>query len=443
MYSIMRSCMQFLPARLLRGLCLSAALAAASAAASAAHVAAATDPYIFATFDGDGSTEQELWIYTSLDGLDWALLADTNFTGPTGTLRDPSIIRHTDGLYYVAYTVRSWSAQSTHFNIASSADLVNWTHVTSVDAGVPGTAYTWAPEFFVDDGTVHVIVSLSPPQPFSFRSYLYTATGAGLATWSAPVAMGIGPNIIDTFVVKTGDAYHAITQNGNSLYMEHATATSLTGPWTYIATGNWAGWGSGKEGPALFQRINGTWGLFADWYSTNGIHTATSADLTTWTSPLAGVPSLATKRHGTVLRQGDATNYRLVNRHSGKVVDVQNPNTSNGALVGQWAWNGNPWQQWQFVDRGDGYHVIISRHSSKCLDVAGASTSDGSTVIQWTCTADAANQQWQMVPAGTGFNLKARHSGKCLNVVGSSVSDAALLEQRACGAAASFQWARQ
>jgi hypothetical protein len=257
------------------------------------------------------------------------------------------------------------------------------------------------------------------------------------------VALGIGPNIIDTFVVKQGDTYHAITQNGDTLYMEHATATSLTGPWTYIATGNWAGWGSGKEGPALFRRINGAWALMADWYSSNGLYTATSTDLSTWTTPLASVPSLATKRHGTVLRQGDTTDYRITNRNSGKVVDVQNVNTSNGALVGQWAWNGNAWQQWQFLDRGDGYYVLISRNSSKCLDVSGASTSDGAVVIQWACTADA-NQQWEMVPAGGSyFNLRARHSGKCLNVVGSSVSDAALLEQRACGAGASFQWTRQ
>lgn len=416
---------------------------AAAGLASAAHVASASDPFIFATFDGDGSSEQELWIYTSLDGLDWAPLADTHFRGPSGTLRDPSIIRHSDGRYYVAYTVQSWSTQSTYFNIASSTDLLNWTHVASVDAGVAGTAYTWAPEFFVDNGVVNVIVSLSPVQPFSFRSYLFTATDASLTSWSAPVAMGIGPNIIDTFVVRQGDTYHAITQNGDTLYMEHATAPSLAGPWTYVATGNWAGWGSGKEGPALFKRIDGSWALFADWYSSNGIHTATSTDLATWTTPLASVASLASKRHGTVLRQGDTTNYRLVNRHSGKVVDVQNVNTSNGALVGQWAWNGNAWQQWQFVDRGDGYHVLISRNSSKCLDVSGASTGDGAVVIQWTCTADA-NQQWEMVPAGGGdFNLRARHSGKCLNVVGSSVSDAALLEQRACGSAASFRWSRE
>ena len=34
-----------------------------------------------------------------------------------------------------------------------------------------------------------------------------------------------------------------------------AAAGSLTGPWTFTGTGNWAGWGSGLEGPALVQHV--------------------------------------------------------------------------------------------------------------------------------------------------------------------------------------------
>jgi hypothetical protein len=415
-------------------------------AANPQGIVHAATTYIFATFDGDGASEQKLWIYTSSDGLTWNLFSNTNFSGPTGVLRDPSIIKHTDGKYYIAYTVQSWTTSSTYFNIASSSNLINWTHVASVNAGISGTYYTWAPEFFIDNGTVKVIASLSP-QAHAFRSYVYTAQNSALSVWSGPVAMGIGPNIIDTFVVKVGSTYHAFTQNGNTLYIEHATATSLTGPWTYIATGNWAGWGSGKEGPALFQLDNGTWRIFGDWYSTNGIYTATSTNLNTWTAPLTSVTSLSSKRHGTVIRDSNFTGtqptyYRITNRNSGKVADVQNPNTSDGAKVGQWTWNSSNWQQWQFQDAGSGYFRIVSRHSGKCLDVNGASTADGAGIIQWAC-GSGTNQQWQWVATGSYFNLKARHSGKCANVVGSSTADGALLEQRTCGTGNSFQWTRQ
>ena len=136
------------------------------------------------------------------------------------------------------------------------------------------------------------------------------------------------------------------------------------------------------------------------------------------------------------------TYYRLTNRNSGKVVDVNSGSTADGGQVLQWTWSGANWQQWQFVDKGSGYFNIVNRNSGKCLDVNGASTADGANIIQWTCNGGN-NQQRQWVATGSYFNLKARHSGKCLNVVGSSTADGALLEQRTCASGNSFQWTRQ
>ncbi len=102
-------------------------------------------------------------------------------------------------------------------------------------------------------------------------------------------------------------------------------------------------------------------------------------------------------------------------RHSGKAMDVQQPNTANGARVGQYTYGGNAWQQWQFQDAGSGYWRLVSRHSGKCLDVVGASTADGAELIQYTC-GSGANQQFQMVANGGYFQLRARHSGKCVDV---------------------------
>jgi hypothetical protein len=138
---------------------------------------------------------------------------------------------------------------------------------------------------------------------------------------------------------------------------------------------------------------------------------------------------------------GGATFYRLTNRNSGKVMDVQQPNTSDGAKIGQYAANGQPWQDWQFIDKGGGYFNIISRHSGKCLDINGASTADGAGVIQWTC-GTGNNQQFQWLASGSYFQIKARHSGKCIDVVGSSTADGALLEQRTCSTANNFLWSR-
>jgi hypothetical protein len=44
--------------------------------------------------------------------------------------------------------------------------------------------------------------------------------------------------------------------------------------------------------------------------------------------------------------------YVLVNRHSGKALDLYNLATNDGAVIAQWTRNDGAWQQWQFVDSG-------------------------------------------------------------------------------------------
>ena len=48
--------------------------------------------------------------------------------------------------------------------------------------------------------------------------------------------------------------------------------------------------------------------------------------------------------------------YVLVNRNSGKALDVYNLATNDGARITQWTRNNGNQQQWQFVDSGGGYY---------------------------------------------------------------------------------------
>ncbi|GAA4621802.1 family 43 glycosylhydrolase [Cellulomonas oligotrophica] len=133
---------------------------------------------------------------------------------------------------------------------------------------------------------------------------------------------------------------------------------------------------------------------------------------------------------------------RIVNRASGKVMDVQAPNREDLAVVGQWASNGQPWQRWQVVDAGGGYLSLRSAHSGKCLDVTGASTADGARLIQYTCHGRT-NQQFSWRSTGDGYDqLVNRASGRCVGVVGGSTADGAALEQRTCTTATTFRWSR-
>jgi hypothetical protein len=258
-----------------------------------------TYPYIFSVFN-DSAALSDLIIYTSTDALNFTLLYDTKYTGPTGFLRDPSIMKHTDGKFYVAFTTppdMGCCGAESSFSVASSANLKDWTTVATVPAGVAGVKNTWAPEWFKDqDGSIYALVNVDG------KTYRYKATNDTLTTFSGPTWIGIGPGYIDTFVVLVGGTYHAFTKN-NATYIEHATSASLDGPWTFVGKNDWAGWGTHKEAPALIQLPSGTWRIYFDAGSTGHEMSSDSTDMfMTWSAPKT-LPVVGNNiSHGTVIK---------------------------------------------------------------------------------------------------------------------------------------------
>jgi hypothetical protein len=278
---------------------LTGLLAVLAVGAVAPRPAAAATTLIYTTFKGDAVADEELWVYRSTNGgTSYGVLADTNYRGPSGVLRDPSILKH-NGRYYIAYTVQSWTTNSTYFNIASSTNLTSWTHVASVNSGIANTRFTWAPEFYVEGSTVRIIASVAATTCANcFRPYVYTAQNTALTSWSGPSQMwGLGTNHIDTFVVKSGSTWHAFTKDETGKYIEHWTTTAnLYEGW--VNRGRL--WSSGYEGPSLVRLDDGRWRIYVDRYSTGGgVYTATSGDLNSW-SGLSPV-GCSGCRHGTAI----------------------------------------------------------------------------------------------------------------------------------------------
>ena len=121
--------------------------------------------------------------------------------------------------------------------------------------------------------------------------------------------------------------------------------------------------------------------------------------------------------------------YVLVNRNSGKALDVYNFATTDGARITQWTRNDANNQQWQFVDSGGGYYRIKSRHSGKVLDVYNFSTANGGAIVQWA-DGNGTNQQWRLADSAGGYvRLINRHSNKALEVQGASTADGANIVQ--------------
>jgi beta-xylosidase len=132
--------------------------------------------------------------------------------------------------------------------------------------------------------------------------------------------------------------------------------------------------------------------------------------------------------------------YVLINRTSGKALDVYNFATNDGARITQWSATNANNQQWQFVDSGGGYYRIRSRHSAKVLDVYNFSTADGGAIVQWA-DGNGTNQQWRLADSAGGYvRFISRHSGKALEVQGAATNDGANIVQYTDWGGNNQQW---
>jgi hypothetical protein len=132
--------------------------------------------------------------------------------------------------------------------------------------------------------------------------------------------------------------------------------------------------------------------------------------------------------------------YEVVNRNSGKALDVCGVSTADGACIQQYARSGGQNQQWQFVDAGGGFYRVRARHSGKVLDVYNWSTADNGAIVQWT-DHGGNNQQWRLADSPDGYvRLISRHSNKALQVQNASTADGARVVQFSDNGATSQQW---
>jgi hypothetical protein len=138
--------------------------------------------------------------------------------------------------------------------------------------------------------------------------------------------------------------------------------------------------------------------------------------------------------------------YVLVNRNSGKVLQVAGGSTTSGALLQQGANAGATYQQWDVtpVDPRIGgdfsYFTLRNVNSGKAADVFNWSLDNGGAIALWD-DLKGSNQQWYLEYAGDGwFYIRSRHSAKCLQVTDGSMADGADIVQNDKDDSATQQW---
>lgn len=201
-------------------------------------------------------------ISASLDGVHFSVINSAVLPGGQGfdlSQRDPSIT-YFAGWWWIFGT--GGSAGNHDFVCFRSRDLPNWSKFQIVMAGGPYFSDTtpmpggvspasaiWAPEPFIENGTMHVMISIRFGADFTniygatqqhFRPYVTTLTDPETLAFSAPVPMIFGPgdhtdgdSRIDPSVVKHNGVYYCAIKDSYYRRIQMYHADDLTGPYTF------------------------------------------------------------------------------------------------------------------------------------------------------------------------------------------------------------------
>lgn len=131
--------------------------------------------------------------------------------------------------------------------------------------------------------------------------------------------------------------------------------------------------------------------------------------------------------------------YKLVNRNSGLVLDVNGASTAGGATIIQWNDNGAVNQQWKLEPAGNGYYSLRNVGSGLLLDVNSGSTQGGAALIQWQANGGY-NQQWLPIDVGGYLVLANRNSGLTVDINQGSMTAGASTIQWEDNGGANQQW---
>jgi hypothetical protein len=149
--------------------------------------------------------------------------------------------------------------------------------------------------------------------------------------------------------------------------------------------------------------------------------------------------------------------YELVNKNSGKCLNVLGSSTADGASFVQYqclALDLNARFRLMPISGTDQYsvrpaHTAVGGGPVKCLDTLNGSTEDNTKMIQYQCGGGTGDPfAWQQVTFtyvdGSAYDtvvqLKLAHSGKCVSVADARLDDTAPVVEQTCGQATNQQW---
>jgi hypothetical protein len=274
------------------------------------------------TVEGDGA----FIVREGYDGIAFPIVRTATLTGKPidHSFRDPSVVRDpVSGTYWMTasghFIYDGPQRANCDFYRSEANDGINFKHVCTIPADVPGAVGMWAPDLLPYDGqsAMEFVVTLMMETQAGARvgvPYLYRAISPDHSTWAC-VGPLTGPAIpastIDWTMVRVNGAWIGCAVDFTKRpkeFMFLAKAPDRLGPWTSLYPAPLFN-EEQIEGPQFFI-ANGKVGLYYDRFTGSGLQYRETTDFRVFSPatqvqvpvvPSNGTSTLAPPRHGTVL----------------------------------------------------------------------------------------------------------------------------------------------
>ncbi|MBV7696259.1 family 43 glycosylhydrolase [Streptomyces sp. TRM70350] len=294
---------------------------------------------------------------------------------PGGWLIDASVLRHDNKLYLLGSGFIGGSAQSLVITPMSNAYTLSSStfHIISSPTAsweTSGAPVNEGPEPLYHDGRTFLTFSASSCQTPDYKLGQLELTGSDpllASSWTKK----------STPVFQRNDAAGVYGPGHNGFF----TSPDGTENWIVYHANSTANGGCGNARTTRAQKF--TWN--ADGTPNFGTPVALGTTLPGPSGETAATP----------------TSYTLVNRNSGKCLDVAGGNTADGTDIFQWTCNGGANQKWRIEDLGNDTSRLVNVATGKVMDTAGCDSADGTDIAQWTWLNNNC-QKYRLVHTATG-----------------------------------------
>lgn len=177
----------------------------------------------------------------------------------------PEVFPYQGKFYFQVGQANDQNLSIVPFNIGLANSAGTITTIATIDwtAQLPGVNTCYSGGWLEDAGNVvHLFIPCSIGDLEHFSIYETHATDTTLVNWSYPSLISINEaNVYDSQVFLIGSTYYMWLSSQTTHFVELASASALLGPYTMQKTGDWAGWGSPKEGPTMYSTGPTSWRL--------------------------------------------------------------------------------------------------------------------------------------------------------------------------------------